>query len=143
MRNVVVDPGFLVCLFDESNAGHRRCRAFLRGYQARFLTTQAAVAQTLALLSPAQQLRCLEWLRRAAQAGLLVADSEPLDFPAIENLARNRAGRPMDFAGATLVLLAERTGVNGFLAADRRDFEAYGLGERVQMIELPEEAENP
>ncbi|MGB5080398.1 MAG: hypothetical protein WBO23_06620 [Burkholderiales bacterium] len=140
MKSAVVDPGFLIGLFDESDALHRRCRAFLREYPGRFLTTEAALAQTLALLSPAQQLRCLEWLGKAAQAGLLTVNPEPIDLRAVENLARKHPGRAVDLAEATLVLLAEQTGVGEILAADRRDYDAYGLGDRVRFIDLPEES---
>jgi len=139
VKSAVVDAGFLIGLFDESDPLHRRCRAFLRAYHGRFLTTQAALAQTLALLSPGQALRCLEWLAKATQAGLLMVDPEPIDFRAVENLARKHPGSPIDLAGATLVLLAERTGVSEILAADRRDFDAYGLADGVRFIDLPEE----
>ncbi len=84
MRSVVVDSGFLIGLFDESDAFHGRCRAFLRDYRGRFLTTEAVLTETLALLSTARQMRCLEWLGDAARAGLLAVDREPIDFRAVE-----------------------------------------------------------
>jgi len=40
VRSVVVDSGFLIGLFDESDALHVRCRTFLRDYRGRFLTTR-------------------------------------------------------------------------------------------------------
>jgi len=140
VRSLIVDAGFLVGLFDESDRLHRRCRAFLRAYDGRLLSTQAALAQTLALLSRDQQLRCLAWLGKAVQGGLLEIDPGPIDFHALENLARLGSDRPIDLAEATLVLLAERTGMNEILAADRRDFDA-ATGDRLRFIELPEETQ--
>lgn len=140
MKSIVVDSGFLIGLFDETDALHGRCRAFLRDYRGRFLTTEAVLAETLALLSTTQQLRCLAWLGDAAQAGLLVVDREPIDFRAVEKLARKYADQPMDFADASVVLLATRTGVREILTADRRDFAVYRLAGRARFIDVLGEA---
>ena len=136
MKSIVVDSGFLIGLFDDTNALHGRCRAWLRDYRGRFLTTEAVLTEALALLSTAQQLRCLEWLGDAARAGLLQVEREPLDFRAIEKLARKYADQPMDFADASVVLLAGRTGVREILTADRRDFAVYRLAGRLRFIDV-------
>lgn len=136
MRSVVVDSGFLIGLFDESDALHERCRAFLRDYRGRFFTTEAVLTETLALLSTPQQLRCLDWLGDATRAGLLEVDREPLDFRAIEKLARKYADQPMDFADASVVLLATRTGLREILTADQRDFAVYRMGGRTRFIDV-------
>ena len=136
MRSIVVDSGFLIGLFDETDPLHLRCREFLRDYRGRFLTTEAVVTEALALLSTVQQLRCLAWLGDAAQAGLLVVDREPIDFRAVEKLARKYADQPMDFADASVVLLAMRSGVREILTADRRDFAVYRLGGRTRFVDV-------
>jgi predicted nucleic acid-binding protein len=136
VRSVVVDSGFLIGLFDESDALHERCRAFLRDYRGRFFTTEAVLTETLALLSTPQQLRCLDWLGDATRAGLLEVDREPLDFRAIEKLARKYADQPMDFADASVVLLATRTGLREILTADQRDFAVYRMGGRTRFIDV-------
>lgn len=136
VKSVVVDSGFFIGLFDESDPLHGRCRDFLRDYRGRFLTTEAVLTETLALLSTAQQLRCLAWLGDAVQARLLVVDREPLDFRAVEKLARKYVDQPMDFADASVVLLATRWGVREILTADRRDFAVYRLGSRVRFTDV-------
>ncbi len=136
MRSVVVDSGFLIGLFDETDPLHKRCREFLKDYRGRFLTTEAVLTEALALLSIAQQLRCLDWLADAARAGLLEVDREPLDFRGIEKLARKYADQPMDFADASVVLLAMRTGVREILTADRRDFAVYRLAGKARFLDV-------
>jgi hypothetical protein len=136
VRSIVVDSGFLIGLFDETDPLHLRCREFLRDYRGRFLTTEAVLTEGLALLSTTQQLRCLDWLGDAAQAGLLVVDREPIDFRAVEKLARKCADQPMDFADASVVLLAMRSGVREILTADRRDFAVYRLGGRTRFVDV-------
>lgn len=136
MRSVVVDSGFLIGLFDEKDPLHARCRGFLRDYRGRFLTTEAVLTESLALLTVQQQLRCLDWLGDAAQAGLLVVDRMPIDFRAVEKLAQKYSDQPMDFADASVVLLATRTGVKEILTADQRDFSVYRLGARTRFIDV-------
>ena len=136
MRSVVVDSGFLIGLFDETDPLHRRCRNFLKDYRGRFLTTEAVLTEALALLGTKQQLRCLDWLADAARAGLLAVDREPLDFRGIEKLARKYADQPMDFADASVVLLAMRTGVREILTADQRDFAVYRLAGKARFIDV-------
>jgi predicted nucleic acid-binding protein len=136
VRNVVVDAGFLIGLFDERDPLHSRCRQFLKGYRGRFLTTEAVLTEALALLSTGQQLRCLAWLAEAARAALLEVDREPLDFRSIEKLARKYADQPMDFADASVVLLATRAGVREILTADRRDFAVCRLVGKARFIDV-------
>jgi len=136
VRNVVVDSGFLIGLFDETDPLHNRCRGFLRDYRGGFLTTEAVLTEALALLSHAQQMRCLEWLGDAVSAGLLAVDREAVDFRAVEKLARKYADLPMDFADASVVLLATRSGVREILTADRRDFAVYRLSGRARFIDV-------
>lgn len=136
MRSVVVDSGFLIGLFDETDSLHAHCRAFLKDYRGRFLTTEAVLTEALALLSTRQQLRCLDWLGDAARAGLFDVDRDPLDFRAVEKLVRKYADQPMDFADASVVLLAARKGVHEILTADRRDFAVYRLAGRTRFIDV-------
>ena len=136
MKSVVVDSGFLIGLFDETDPLHKRCRGFLKDYRGRFLTTEAVLTEALALLSIAQQWRCLDWLADSARAGLLHVDREPLDFRGIEKLARKYADQPMDFADASVVLLAIRSGVREILTADRRDFAVYRLPGKARFIDV-------
>lgn len=136
VRSVVVDSGFLIGLFDETDALHTRCRGFLTEYRGRFLTTEAVLTEALAMLSTAQQLRCLDWLAEAARAGLLDVDREPLDFRGIGRLTRKYADQPMDFADASVVQLATRTGVREILTADRRDFAVYRLAGKTRFVNV-------
>lgn len=136
MKSVVADSGYFVALFDETHPLHRVCRDFLRSYHGRFLTTEAVITETMARLSVPKQLRCLEWLANASQAGLLLVDREPLDFRYIENLTRRYGDRPMDFADASIVGLTSRSGVREILTADRRDFAVYRMGRRTRFVDV-------
>jgi predicted nucleic acid-binding protein len=58
------------------------------------------------------------------------------DLAELERLMLKYADRPMDFADATLVRLAEREGLTTILTVDR-DFEVYRIGGRKAFRVLP------
>jgi len=74
------------------------------------------ITETLAPLSPRQQMRCLEWWATPRTPGLLAVDRDPIDYRHREARAEIR-DQPMDFADASVVLLATRTGVREILTA--------------------------
>ena len=59
------------------------------------------------------------------------------DLAALETLMHRYADRPMDFADATLVHVAEREGLNTILTIDHNDFEAYRIGRKAKFRILP------
>jgi predicted nucleic acid-binding protein len=59
------------------------------------------------------------------------------DLPAIEMLMARYADRPMDFADATLVHVAEREGINTVFTVDHSDFETYRIGRGAKFRILP------
>src|SRR4030095_7082463 len=96
----------------------------------------SVLAAPLSMLSAVHELACLDWLAEAARAGLLDVDREPLDVRGIGRLTRKYADQPMDFADASVVQLAMRTGVREVLTADRRDFAVYRLAGKARFIDV-------
>jgi predicted nucleic acid-binding protein len=66
-------------------------------------------------------------VRRAPIRLAAIADSE---LPAVEALMHRYGDRPMDFADANLVHVAEREGLRTILTIDHSDFETYRIGRR-------------
>jgi hypothetical protein len=64
---------------------------------------------------------------------LPIGDADAFD---LQRLMLKYADRPMDFADATLVRLAEREGLSTILTVDR-DFEVYRIGARKTFRVLP------
>jgi predicted nucleic acid-binding protein len=73
--------------------------------------------------------------------GLTIAPITDADLPALEILMRRYADRPMDFADATLVHVAEREGLNTILTIDHDDFETYRIGRNAKFRLLPARVE--
>ncbi len=59
------------------------------------------------------------------------------DLTALERLMRRYADRPMDFADATLVVLAERLGVTTIFTVDHGDLAAYRIAGRRKFRVVP------
>jgi len=74
----------------------------------------------------------------AAASGMLVYDyTQPPDLRAASDLMKKYASVPMDFADATLVLLAEDLSVTDVLTLDRRGFTVFRTRKRRLFRLLP------
>jgi len=62
---------------------------------------------------------------------------EQADLLGLEILMARYADRPMDFADATLVHVAEREGLKTILTIDHDDFETYRIGRNAKFRILP------
>jgi predicted nucleic acid-binding protein len=127
---VLVDTGPLVALLDPSDAAGERCRAALARLE-RFdlVTTEAVITEVSFLLDFST--RAQSGLQRLL--GLGRPRVEPIllpERPRISELLEKYADLPMDYADATLVVLAERLDCPRVFTLDRRDFGVYRLGRR-------------
>lgn len=130
MPAVLVDTGPLVALLDPSDAGRDACRdALARLEGADLVTTEAVVTEASYLLDFSVE----------AQAGLqsLLGSGRPrIEHVGVEERVRvaelilRYASLPMDYADATLVVLAERLQAMRVFTLDRRDFSIYRVGRK-------------
>ncbi len=126
MHNTLLDTGAFVALLDKSEKNHERCVMFFKEFKGKLLTTEPVLTETTYLLSPTikPQKACIEFILKGGAT--LVPQS-------IESLSRAVAlmekykDMPMDFADATLVALAEETGIEEVFTLDTRGFNAYRI----------------
>ena len=131
MRNIIVDTGPLVALFHARDKHHEAAKAVLESNPAALVSTWPVITEACHFLAQAGRRALLTFVRRGALRleGLSVEDVPQLD----ELLARYER---MDFADATLVLIAEKTGITEIFTIDRRDFETYRTrsGRRLRLL---------
>ena len=131
MRNIIVDTGPLVALFHARDKHHEAAKAVLESNPAALVSTWPVITEACHFLAQAGRRALLTFVRRGALRleALSVEDVPQLD----ELLARYER---MDFADATLVLTAEKTGITEIFTIDRRDFEAYRTrsGRRLRLL---------
>ena len=123
MRSILVDTGPLVALFHARDRHHEAAKAMLRANPAALVSTWPVITEACHFLGQAGKRALLTFIRRG---GLRLEGLTVNDVPAIDALTARYA--KMDFADATLVLAAERTGISEIFTIDRRDFETYRLG---------------
>ena len=132
---VLADSGPLAALYNRRDKHHQRALDFFRvqGAHLRMLTTWEVVSEVVYFLdfSAAAQSDFLQWLHAGHEQGLLTIGAlQPADLPGLAALIRKYADRPMYLADASLVWLAEKTGVTDIITIDRADFAVYRTSKR-------------
>jgi uncharacterized protein len=121
----LLDTGPLVAYLDASEEDHRSVATRLDAFTGQLFTTSAVITEAMHFVAEVRRGPVL-LAEFVAQSGLQV-----LDFSAAEELgeAARRMEKyrdlPMDYADATLVLLAERLEIYEILTLDRRGFSVY------------------
>ncbi len=123
---ILADTGFWVALLNRRDALHplvRRCAAQLN---EPLMTTIPVVTETCYLLQ--------KFCGSQQSAEFLIAQQEGLfslfpmnetHLPRCAELIRQYENLPMDFADASMVILAEHLGHGRIVSTDQRDFHAY------------------
>ncbi|MBI5188215.1 MAG: PIN domain-containing protein [Nitrospirae bacterium] len=126
MGNILLDTGAFVALLDKSEKNHERCVTFFKDFKGRLLTTEPVLTETIYLLGPSirAQRTCIEFILK--DGAILVPQSSQSLSRAAELLEKYR-DIPMDFTDATLVVLAEETGINEVFTLDKKGFNAYRI----------------
>ena len=127
MRTWLVDTGPLVSYLDARDPAHGEVADRLDGFTGGLATTSAVVTEAMHFLSATRSgPRLLAELVRTSGMGLFDL-CQPPELDAAAALMDKYADTPMDFADATLVLLAEALGQNEILTLDRRGFSAFRM----------------
>jgi predicted nucleic acid-binding protein len=125
VNSILIDAGPLIALFDSSERRHRGVREFLRRNPYRYVSTLAVFTEVSHMLdfSLRAQGDFYEWVMHK---GVIISDINQNDMPRIVELTEKYADLPMDFADATLVVTAEKTGIREIISLDK-DFDIYRL----------------
>jgi predicted nucleic acid-binding protein len=122
-----------VAIVDARDGLHQRCREALDAMRIPLATSAAVLAEAFHLLDAHEVESAWRFLTSGMVTLLPIGDADAFD---LQRLMLKYADRPMDFADATLVRLAEREGLSTILTVDR-DFEVYRIGARKTFRVLP------
>ena len=125
--NGLADTGALLACLDADDAWHSACVAALKQLSLPLGTTTAVLAELFQLVGdrPSDVRAAWQFVRSGAFTVLPITDD---DLAVIERLMDRYADRPMDFADATLVRLAERENLPVMFTVDNDNFETYRFG---------------
>ena len=122
---VLVDSGPLIALFDFNDSQHKNVLHFFNHTKFSFISTLAVLTEVSHMLdfSVHAQNDFYTWVHNH---GVIIADINQHDLPRLIALTTKYSDMPMDFADATLVIAAEKTGLREIVSLDS-DFDIYRL----------------
>lgn len=136
MNGWLLDTGPLVAYLDAGDSAHAEVAARLDGFSGPLATTSAVVTEAMHFVAQVRG-----GPRRLADllgaAGVEVYDlCRPPELDAAVGLMEAYADTPMDFADATLLLLAEGLNLHRIFTLDRRGFSTYRTrqGRALEMV---------
>jgi hypothetical protein len=137
LGRALADTGALLAYLDSRDGWQARCReAFVR-LRLPLVTSGAVLTELFHLVGDSAHETDAVW-RFIRSGALTVSPISDADLPAIERLMQKYADRPMDFADATLVHLAERETIATVYTVDHDDFETYRFGGRKRFRIVPD-----
>ncbi|MES9994406.1 MAG: PIN domain-containing protein [Candidatus Thiodiazotropha sp.] len=123
---IILDTGPLIALFDPKDPDHQYCHAELRNINEALYTTEAVLTEAFHLLDPGS--RGAEGLMQFViedYVSVVPLDKEST-VRAFE-LMNKYADCPMDYADASIIVIAEVLNTLSVFTLDVRDFSSYRI----------------
>ncbi len=135
--SALIDTGTIVAVLERKDKWHLSCRKELSQLKKPLLTSEAVLAELFHLIPEGQYWMDQTWkfLRSGVIVTAPIASSE---FINLHRLMVQYGDKPMDFADATLVYLAERESINTIVTVDS-DFQTYRIHGTRKFRVLPAE----
>ena len=124
MQSVLVDAGPLIALFNPVDKHHRAVKSYWRRFNGRLLTTWPVLAEVCHFLPEHMQISFLRW---ADKGGLGVVELHESALATLADWKEKYHALPMDLADASLIWVAQQTGVLDILTIDKKDFSVYRM----------------
>ena len=128
MVDTLMDTGPLVALFDRNDRYHIECTALVKSLDCAFYTTMQVITEAMYFLGRFGGYHAQEGLWKLILRGdLLLEHPAPNELTRMAELMDKYRDRPMDFADASLVALAERLDLSRMFTLDYNDFSTYRM----------------
>jgi predicted nucleic acid-binding protein len=121
---LLLDTGALVSMLDRSQSRHAEFVAFFQRWRGPVVSTEAVLTESTHLLARVRggpQACCSFFL----EGGAVLVPSTAASLRRCRELIQAYSDQPMDFADATLVVLAVELKTQLVFTTDRRDFGVY------------------
>jgi hypothetical protein len=125
MKIRLIDTGPFVAYLNRRDPAHQSISTVIDGFKGQLATTSTVVGEVMYFVSEfASGPKAFVKLLLASR--IQIADfTQPRQLAVAVELMAKYSGIPMDFADATLVLLAEELGISEIVTLDRRGFSTY------------------
>jgi len=134
--NILMDTGPWVALIDRSEKKHKECSEWLKQFTGRIFSTEAVLTEVLYLLN-------FSYEAQATAIDFVLKGTVTLMPLSVENLEKAKQlmskykDIPMDFADASLVVIANDLGISHIATLDKKDFGIYRFGNKKHFVILP------
>lgn len=134
---LILDTGALVSLLDRSQQHHDRFATFFESWSRPVISTEAVLTEATHLLARVQSGRraCLDFF---LSGGAVLVPATRASLRRSRELVDQYSDLLMDYADATLVMLAEELSTNLIFTTDHRDFGVYRINGRRRFEILPD-----
>ena len=133
----LLDTGGILAILNRQDRWHTPCIEALSRLGAPLLTSEAVLAEMFYMVSDSSYRVEAAWT--FVRSGVLTLGTiTDADLPALSQLMHQYRDRPMDFADATLVHLAQRESLTTILTVDVSDFQTYRIEGRRRFRILPQ-----
>jgi predicted nucleic acid-binding protein len=121
----LVDTGPFVAYVDRTDSAHARVVASLEAFTGQLATTSAVITEVMYFLSDVDD-GPIAFAELLSASNTRIAElTDPRRVLVASQMMHKYADTPMDYADATLVLLAEDLAASEILTLDRRGFSTY------------------
>jgi predicted nucleic acid-binding protein len=136
VRSLLIDTGPIVAYLDAKERTHIEVSKVLDSFSGQLITTSAVITETMHFVSEVQTgPRLLADFVLASD--MHITDfAQPLELRQAADLMEKYSDVPMDYADATLVLLAERLDAYDILTLDRRGFSVYRTSRKQSLNQI-------
>jgi predicted nucleic acid-binding protein len=124
---IIADTGFFLALFNSNDDHHQRAKTTLNRLNEPLITTHPVITETCYLLvarGGGIEQEC-KFLIDVAEEAFKLFQFKLSHFQRMAFLMKQYENLPMDYADASLVVLAESLKNGKILTTDRRDFAVY------------------
>jgi predicted nucleic acid-binding protein len=132
----LIDTGAILALLDRNDRWHRACVEAFAEFFLPLVTSAAVLTELFHLVGDNRREVEAAWTFLSSGA-VTVCPIDDADMPVLHTLMRKYHDRPMDFADATLVQLAQRESLQTILTVDFDDFETYRINGRKRFRIFP------
>ena len=137
--NAIIDTGAILALLDRNDQWHQTCTDAFSQLRLPLLTSEAVLTEVFHLIGDTDREVRAAW-KFVRSGALAVSSITDADLPSLDVLMHQYRDRPMDFADATLVRIAEREVLSLILTIDHNDFETYRIQGRRRFRIVPPRA---
>ncbi len=123
MKNILIDAGPMIALFDKKDRYHKSIVEFFPCIKDRLVSSWPVIAEVCYMLSFSvdAQLDFLKWCERGA---IRIEDIQENELKRIIFLTEKYSDVPMDLADSTMVVLSERFQISEIITIDS-DYYVY------------------